>query len=131
MPAPDPLGALLITGGVGALVLGLVKGGSWGWGDPRTVGVLVARRSCCWRCSRCTTARHRNPLIDRALFRLRPFTGASVVALLFLTAFGGMLLSRVLWAQDVWHWSALTTGLLDRARVRSWSRCSRSWSPAA
>ena len=33
-----------------------------------------------------------------------------MVALLFSIAFGGMLLSRVLWAQDVWHWSALTTG---------------------
>jgi MFS family permease len=29
----------------------------------------------------------------------------------FSSAFGAMLLSRVLWAQDVWHWSALTTGL--------------------
>ena len=28
-----------------------------------------------------------------------------------MAAFGGMLLSRVLWAQDVWHWSALQTGL--------------------
>src|SRR5581483_8726862 len=28
---PDPLGALLVTAGVGAVVLGLVKGGSWGW----------------------------------------------------------------------------------------------------
>ena len=52
-----------------------------------------------------------NPLIDRALFRVRPFTGASTVALLFSIAFGAMLLSRVLWAQDVWHWSALTTGV--------------------
>jgi MFS family permease len=33
------------------------------------------------------------------------------VALFFSAAFGAMLLSRVLWAQDVWHWSALTTGL--------------------
>jgi MFS family permease len=33
------------------------------------------------------------------------------VALLFSAAFGAMLLSRVLWAQDVWHWSPLTTGL--------------------
>jgi MFS family permease len=33
------------------------------------------------------------------------------VALFFMAAFGGMLLSRVLWAQDVWHWSALSTGL--------------------
>jgi MFS family permease len=29
----------------------------------------------------------------------------------FSTAFGAMLLSCVLWAQDVWHWSALSTGL--------------------
>src|SRR3954449_10507752 len=34
VPAPDAVGALLITAGVGALVLGLVKGGSWGWADP-------------------------------------------------------------------------------------------------
>jgi MFS family permease len=34
-----------------------------------------------------------------------------VVAVFFSAAFGAMLLSRVLWAQDVWHWSALTTGL--------------------
>ena len=56
------------------------------------------------------TARASNPLIDRALFKVRPFTGASAVAVLFSMAFGAMLLSRVLWAQDVWHWSALTTG---------------------
>ena len=28
---PDAFGALLITGGVAALTLGLVDGGSWGW----------------------------------------------------------------------------------------------------
>jgi EmrB/QacA subfamily drug resistance transporter len=110
VPVPDTLGALLITGGVGALVLGLVKGGSWGWSDARTVtalaGALVALALFAAH-----TAWHRNPLIDRALFRLRPFTGASAVALFFMAAFGGMLLSRVLWAQDVWHWSALQTGL--------------------
>ena len=33
------------------------------------------------------------------------------MALLFSAAFGAMLLSRVVWAQDVWHWSALPTGL--------------------
>jgi EmrB/QacA subfamily drug resistance transporter len=97
--APDALGALLVTGGVGALVLGLVKGGAWGWGDPRTVAALgvgavalgLFATHCAW---------HRNPLI-----------GASAVALFFMASFGGMLLSRVLWAQDVWHWSALSTGL--------------------
>ena len=57
------------------------------------------------------TVRSRNPLIDRALFRLRSFTGASAVAIVFSAAFGAMLLSRVLWLQEVWHWSALQTGL--------------------
>jgi EmrB/QacA subfamily drug resistance transporter len=107
---PDALSALLITGGVGALTLGLVQGGSWGWGDARTIGVLaLAVAGLALFAAR--TARHANPLIDRALFRVRPFTGASAVAVVFSMAFGAMLLSRVLWAQDVWHWSALSTGL--------------------
>jgi EmrB/QacA subfamily drug resistance transporter len=109
IPWPDGLSAMLITAGVGALTLGLVEGGTWGWGSTRTVAVLVAA-FVLLSLFALRTARHHNPLIDRALFRVRPFTGASVVALLFSIAFGGMLLSRVLWAQDVWHWSALTTG---------------------
>jgi len=106
---PDALGAALITGGVGALTLGLVEGGSWGWGDARTLGVLALAVAGLGLFA-AHTARHRNPLIDPALFRVRPFTGASAVGILFSMAFGAMLLSRVLWAQDVWHWSALTTG---------------------
>ncbi len=56
-------------------------------------------------------ARHHNPLIDPALLRIRPFTGASVVTLLFSVSFGAMLLSVVLWLQDAWGWSALSAGL--------------------
>ena len=110
MPRPDALGALLITGGVGALVLGLVKGGSWGWTDPRSLATL-AGGAAALALFALHALRHRNPLIDRTLFRLRPFTGASTVALFFSAAFGAMLLSRVLWLEDVWHWSALSTGL--------------------
>jgi EmrB/QacA subfamily drug resistance transporter len=110
VPRPDALSALLITGGVGALTLGLVQGGTWGWGSDRTTGVLgLAVVALALFAAR--TARHHNPLIDRALFRVRPFTGASAVAVIFSIAFGAMLLSRVFWAQDVWHWSAFTTGV--------------------
>jgi MFS family permease len=95
---------------VAALVLGLVKGGAWGWTDPRTVAALaggvVALGLFALDC-----ARNPNPMIDRELWRLRPVVGSSAVALLFMASFGGMLLSRVLWAQEVWHWSALSTGL--------------------
>jgi EmrB/QacA subfamily drug resistance transporter len=107
---PDVLSSLLITGGVGALTLGLVEGRTWGWGSVPTIAVL-ALAAITLGLFAFHTARARNPLIDRALFKVRGFTGASVVAVLFSAAFGAMLLSRVLWAQDVWHWSALSTGL--------------------
>jgi EmrB/QacA subfamily drug resistance transporter len=110
VPVPDALGALLITGGIGALTLGLVNGGTWGWASAQTI-IALAGACLALALFAVHAVRHRNPLIDRALFRLRPFTGASTVALLFSAAFGAMLLSRVLWAQDVWHWSALVTGL--------------------
>jgi EmrB/QacA subfamily drug resistance transporter len=110
VPRPDALGALLITGGVAALVLGLVKGSSWGWGDTRTL-VALGTGAVAIGLFTLHTLRARNPLIDRTLFKLRPFTGASAVALFFSAAFGAMLLSRVLWMQDVWGWSALQTGL--------------------
>ena len=62
--------------------------------------------------------RHHNPLVDPALFRVRTFSGASLATLLFSVSFGAMLLSIVLWMQDVWGWSALQTGPGGRARAR-------------
>jgi EmrB/QacA subfamily drug resistance transporter len=110
VPRPDALGAALVTAGVGALTLGLVEGGDWGWGSARTVLVLAAAvvllALFALHC-----ARSGNPLVEPALFRARAFTGATVVMLLFSMAFGAMLLSIVLWAQDDWGWSALRTGL--------------------
>lgn len=107
---PDPLAAGLVTGGVAALTLGLVKGHEWGWGSTSTLAALAtALLALGLFAVHC--ARAENPLISAGLFRVRTFTGASLVAVLFSIAFGAMLLSIVLWDQDVWHWSALTTGL--------------------
>jgi EmrB/QacA subfamily drug resistance transporter len=110
VPRPDALGAVLVTVGVAALTLGLVKGNDWGWGSPATVvslvGAVIALALFALHC-----ARHHNPLIDATLFKVRTFSGASVVALVFSVAFGAMLLSVVLWDQNVWGWSALQTGL--------------------
>jgi EmrB/QacA subfamily drug resistance transporter len=110
VPRPDAFGAVLVTAGVGALTFGLVKGGAWGWGSASTVAVLVASAIALGlfvvHC-----ARHHNPLIEPALFRVRSFSGASVVALVFSAAFGAMLLSIVVWEQNDWGWSALKAGL--------------------
>ena len=109
-PRPDGLSAVLVTAGVGALTLGLVRGGAWGWTSAATVGVLggavIVLGLFVARC-----LHHHNPLIEPALFRVRTFSGASVAMLFFSISFGAMLLSIVLWMQDAWGWSALRTGL--------------------
>ncbi|MCV7193954.1 MFS transporter [Mycolicibacterium brumae] len=38
----DPLGTVLLTAGLLALLLPISKGASWGWGSPLTVGMFVA-----------------------------------------------------------------------------------------
>jgi EmrB/QacA subfamily drug resistance transporter len=110
IPRPDALGAALLTGGIAALTLALVQGRDWGWGSASTLvvlaGALVVLAAFVWRC-----LHHHNPLVEPELFRGRAFTGASIVMTLFSIAFGAMLLSIILWAQEVWGWSALTTGL--------------------
>ncbi|HLI33088.1 MAG TPA: MFS transporter [Solirubrobacteraceae bacterium] len=109
-PRPDALGAVLVTGGAAALTLGIVQGGSWGWGSTATVAVLagaaLALASFVLHC-----LRHRNPLVEPGLFRSRAFSGVAAAATILMMSFGGMLLSMVLWVEGAWHYSALTTGL--------------------
>jgi EmrB/QacA subfamily drug resistance transporter len=107
---PDALGAALITAAVALLSLALVQGNDWGWSSLRTVLALAAT-AVLLAGFVLRLLRHDNPLIDPALFRNRPFTGSSVAVLVFNIAFGSMLLSIVLWEQQVWGWSALRTGL--------------------
>src|SRR5581483_320439 len=109
---PDALGAVLVTGGVGALTFGLVQGNTWGWGSPGTAGALAASvvllALFALHCVRAS-----NPMISPELFRVHTFSGASLAMTMFATAFGAMLLSIVLWEQNVWGWSALRAGLAN------------------
>ncbi len=107
---PNAWAALLITIGISALVLALVKVNDWGWNSAGIVASLVLAA-----CSLTVFVRHcvrsPNPFIDPGLFRITRFTGATLVMAPYSIAFGGMLLSVALWAQAAWHWSALRTGL--------------------
>ena len=107
---PDALGAVLVTVGVGAVAFGLVQGNDWGWGSPGTLTALVASAVLLGLfVAHC--ARSGNPLIEPALFKVRSYSGASLVVALFSASFGAMLLSIVLWEQNDWGWSALKAGL--------------------
>ena len=107
---PDPLGVVLVTAGVGLLTFGLVKGPGWGWGSART-GLVLGAAVILLALFVLHCLRSRAPLVHPELFRSRQFTGASVVAIFFSTAFAAMLLSIVLWEQGVWGWSPLRAGL--------------------
>jgi EmrB/QacA subfamily drug resistance transporter len=107
---PDPTGALTVTLGIALLCLALVEGRPWGWASPPTVAALAASAALLGGFA-LHVARARHPLISPDLFRSPPFRAASLVAVFFSVTFGAMLLSVVLWEQDVWHWSAVVSGL--------------------
>jgi EmrB/QacA subfamily drug resistance transporter len=109
-PIPDIFGAVLVTLSVATLAGALVQAPGWGWGSARTVGLLaVAVASGVWFAWRCL--HHRSPLMELHLLREPRFAIANTGVAVFSVSFAIMLLSNVLWCQDVWHWSALRTGL--------------------
>ncbi|WP_245679326.1 MFS transporter [Actinomadura hibisca] len=109
-PLPDLLGAGLLTVAIAALALSLVKGDDWGWGSPQVLGGLLAAAVLTgWFLRR--SARHPAPIVELPLLRVPSFAAANTAALLFTLAFAGMLLTSVLWCQQVWEYSALRTGL--------------------
>jgi EmrB/QacA subfamily drug resistance transporter len=109
-PIPDLVGSALLVVSVAAVTGALVEAPSWGWTAPRTIGLLViAVVGAAVFVRRCAT--HRNPMVELHLLRVRRFAIANIATVLFSAAFAIMLLSNALWCQDVWHYSALRTGL--------------------
>ena len=109
--APDLLGAAGFTIAIGALVLAIVKGQSWGWTSVAVIGLLaLAVGLLLWIWSR--SQRHESPLIDPDMLRVRTFSLAVGASIVFFAGFGAMLLNGVLFLTTVWHESVLTTGLM-------------------
>ena len=109
-PRPDPWAALYATAGIGALTFAIVKLNDWGW---HSTGIVVSAAAAVLFLGLFVLdcVRGSNPFIDPSLFRIRPFTGATLVMAPYSIAFGAMLLSVALWEQNGWDWSALKTGL--------------------
>ncbi|MFG2713546.1 MFS transporter [Streptomyces goshikiensis] len=106
----DLLGVGLLTAGIALLSLGVVRSEDWGWSSYEVLGclggsvvilVLFVLRS----------ARHPAPVLPLGLLKLPGMSSATLANLVFAVAFAMMLLSAVLWSQDVWHWTPLQTGL--------------------
>ena len=107
---PDLWGALVLAIAIGALTLALVKGPDWHWTASATlIAFLTAAAGLLVFLAR--IRRHPAPIIEPSLLRVRAFAWSNATSVLFSVAFGAGLLSVILWMQDVWHYSALRTGL--------------------
>jgi EmrB/QacA subfamily drug resistance transporter len=107
---PDVLGAVILTGSIGAVSLGLTKGGDWGWGSVAAIAsFVVAVALGVWFGER--SLHHHTPIVELALIKVRSFGFANLAMLTFSIGFAASLLIAILWMQDVWHYTALRTGL--------------------
>jgi EmrB/QacA subfamily drug resistance transporter len=108
---PDLLGAAGLIVAIGALVVAIVQGQSWGWGSPAILALLalaaVLLPAIWWR-----SDRHPAPVVEPDMLRVRSFGLAVGASLLFFGGFAAMLLAGVLFLTSVWHESVLSAGLM-------------------
>src|SRR5688572_18739553 len=106
----DALGAVLVTGGLTTLVLGITQGHEWGWGSARTIGVFVLSAALLlgfvvWE------NRVAEPLMRFGLLRTKTVLGANVAGFILGTALFSMFLMLTLYMQQVLGYSAMKTGV--------------------
>jgi EmrB/QacA subfamily drug resistance transporter len=107
---PDALGAVLLAGGVAALVLAIVEGPDWGWSSGRVIGALATSAILLGIFVR-RSGRHPSPVIELALFRVRSFAVANAGGFVFALGFYALLLCNVLFLTGIWGYSILHAGV--------------------
>ncbi|MEA2314821.1 MAG: hypothetical protein QOI03_1513, partial [Solirubrobacteraceae bacterium] len=107
----DLAGALAITGGLLALVYGIVDAGAHGWGAPATLGPITLGLLALGAFA---VIEHRiaaAPLVPLRVFSNRLLSVANLVVLAFSAALFPMWYFCSLYLQKVLHWGALDAGL--------------------
>jgi len=107
---PDLPGTLLFAVAIATLVLSVVKGQEWGWGNARIIGCLAMALAfgavVIWRCTR-----HRSPVLDLSLLRIRTVSAANAMTVIGAAGFYGYTLANILFLTGVWRYSVLQAGL--------------------
>lgn len=107
---PSLIAAFLVTTGIAALIFAIIKINTWGWQSPQVlVSIAISLVLLALFCLH--SLRSSNPLVDPALFRIRPYLGASLAIIPYSVSFGAMLFSVAVWGQSAWGWSPLKAGL--------------------
>ncbi|MDX2606228.1 MFS transporter [Streptomyces caniscabiei] len=105
----DIAGALLATPGSTALVLGIVDAADFGWGDPATMGPLVAGLVLLGLFV-AVERRAAQPIVPLRLFAARERSGAYLARMLYMGAMIGFFFTAQ-YVQSVYHWTPLQAGL--------------------
>jgi EmrB/QacA subfamily drug resistance transporter len=107
----DLPGAVLGTGGLSALLYGIIRGGEAGWGNQWSL-VSFAAAAVLLVAFAVVEARSAAPMLPLQFFRQRDFTGAVLVIGITLFALFVTFFSLVQLFQLVQHRSALASGVL-------------------
>jgi EmrB/QacA subfamily drug resistance transporter len=109
-PSVDVAGVVLLSAGLGTLVLALVQGNAWGWGSGRILG-LFAASAVSLVAFALVELRARAPMIQFDYFRSASFLGANVVAFIVSFAMLAMFFFMALYMQNVHDYSPLQAGV--------------------
>jgi EmrB/QacA subfamily drug resistance transporter len=107
---PDPLGVVLLTGGLALAAYGIVETETWGWASVAFLATIAAAAALVavfvWRCGRVP-----NPLLDLSLFDSPSLRWANAGTFVFAVGFTAMFLGNVLFLTQVWGYSIQRAGL--------------------
>src|SRR6188472_4045717 len=107
---PDLVGAALLVVSLALLNLAIIKGGDWGWTSPEVIGSFIGA-AIALVLFVVSSRRHRAPMLDPTLLRLRSFDLGSAATVAAGFGFYAYLLTNVLWLQYVWGYDVLEAGL--------------------
>jgi EmrB/QacA subfamily drug resistance transporter len=106
----DLAGAATVTGGLVVLVYAIVKAQAYGWGAPKTLG-LIAAGLALLAAFVVIERRSVAPLMRLSIFRIRTLAVSDVVLLLVASGMFGMFFFASLYVQEILGYSALKAGL--------------------
>jgi EmrB/QacA subfamily drug resistance transporter len=106
----DVPGAVLVTGGLSGLVLGITEAGRHGWSSTEAIVVfavsaLLLVGFVAWE------LRHSDPLMRFGILRTRTVSGANAAGFIMGTAMVSMFLMLTLYMQQVLGYSPMKTGV--------------------
>lgn len=106
----DVPGAIAVTGGLLALVFGLTQAGAEGWGEPTTLGALVAGAVLLvafWFIEQ----RSASPLVPVRIMKRRTVLWGNITGLIAFVTETSLVFLLTLYLQEVLGYSPLATGL--------------------